>query len=137
MLEILVKEGDTVKQGSGLMELETDKATVTVPSPSSGKIVSIKVKAGDTVEVGSVIVTMETSGAGGTASGSETSCCGNLQRRFPPAPAAQPQAAAPAPAPSSGETLPSLGLHPSHLLHRLPHPRQPQWFNDRSNRPRP
>ncbi|MCC6512229.1 MAG: biotin/lipoyl-binding protein, partial [Pirellulaceae bacterium] len=59
VLEILVKEGDSVKQGAGLMELETDKATVTVPCPTSGKIVSITVKAGDTVEVGSVIATME------------------------------------------------------------------------------
>ena len=59
VLEILVKEGDTVKQGAGLMELETDKATVTVPSPTSGKIVSINVKAGETIAIGSVIATLE------------------------------------------------------------------------------
>ena len=51
VLEILVKEGDTVKQGTGLMELETDKATVTVPSPTSGKIASINVKQGETAFV--------------------------------------------------------------------------------------
>ena len=66
VLELLVKEGDTIKQGAGLMELETDKATVTVPSPQSGKVLSVLVKAGDTVAVGSVILTMEGSGAAAT-----------------------------------------------------------------------
>ncbi len=106
VLEILVKEGDTVKQGTGLMELETDKATVTVPSPSSGKIVSITVKAGDTVAVGSVIATME----GGAAAAKPTAPkaeAPKAQEAAPakPAPAtppasAQPVASQPAPAPA-------------------------------------
>ncbi len=89
VLEILVKEGDTVKQGSGLMELETDKATVTVPSPSSGKIVSVLVKPGDTVPVGTVIVTMD--GAAAPAAKPAAPA---------PAPAAAPAPPAPAPAPA-------------------------------------
>lgn len=82
VLEILVKEGESVKQGTGLMELETDKATMTVPCPTAGKIVSINVKAGETVSVGMVIATLEASSAAAA-----------------PAPAAPPKpAAAPAPA---------------------------------------
>jgi len=61
VLELYVKEGDTVKAEQSLFELETDKATVTVPSPSAGKIVKLLVKEGQTVAVGAVIVHMESS----------------------------------------------------------------------------
>ena len=90
VLEILVKEGESVKQGTGLMELETDKATMTVPCPTAGKIVSINVKAGETVSVGMVIASIEASSAAAA-----------------PAPAAPPKPApAPAPAPEPPKPAP-------------------------------
>ena len=46
VLEVLVAEGAVVKKDQGLLEIETDKATVTVPSPSAGKVVKILVAAG-------------------------------------------------------------------------------------------
>lgn len=84
VLEIFVSEGEDVTRDQGLLELETDKATVTVPSPSAGKIAKILVKAGQSVAIGEVIVQLD--GDGATAA---------------PAPAAapQPEAAAPPPAP--------------------------------------
>jgi pyruvate dehydrogenase E2 component (dihydrolipoamide acetyltransferase) len=60
VLEIYVSEGDSVTKDQGLLELETDKATVTVPSPKAGKISKILVKTGQAVPVGSVIVQLET-----------------------------------------------------------------------------
>ncbi len=63
VLEIYVSVGDSVSKEQGLLELETDKATVTVPSPKAGKISKILVSAGETVAVGSVIIQMEAEGA--------------------------------------------------------------------------
>jgi pyruvate dehydrogenase E2 component (dihydrolipoamide acetyltransferase) len=59
VLDVFVSEGETIEFDAGLIELETDKATVTVPSTSAGKVVKVHVKAGETVPVGSVIVTLE------------------------------------------------------------------------------
>jgi pyruvate dehydrogenase E2 component (dihydrolipoamide acetyltransferase) len=62
VLEILVKVGDVVKKEQSLVEMETDKATVSVPSPAAGKILSIAVKEGQTVPIGGVIATIESVG---------------------------------------------------------------------------
>ena len=82
VLEVLVKVGDVVKKEQSLLEMETDKATVSVPSPAAGKILSIAVKEGETVKVGQVFVTLEASSAPAAAN--------------PVVPAAPAQAAAPA-----------------------------------------
>src|SRR5262252_4150929 len=49
------KEGDAVKRDEPLLELETDKVTVEVPSPADGSIESISVEEGATVQVGAVL----------------------------------------------------------------------------------
>ena len=59
VLAVLVSEGDEVKEGDLLLEVETDKAAVEIPSPYDGKVVEIKVKAGDVVHVGDVLVTID------------------------------------------------------------------------------
>jgi len=59
VLEVYVKVGDTVKKDQALFELETDKATVAVPSPQAGKVLSITVSEGETVKVGQVVGTLE------------------------------------------------------------------------------
>ncbi len=61
VVAVLVKEGDQVKENDTLIELETDKATVPVPSPSGGKVGKILVNAGDRVKVGQAIVEIEES----------------------------------------------------------------------------
>jgi len=67
VLELLVAEGDVIEKDQGLVEMETDKATVIVPSDYAGKVVSINVGEGDTVEVGQVILTVEASEAAAEA----------------------------------------------------------------------
>ncbi len=61
-LEWLVEEGEEVEEDQPVAEVETDKAVVDVPSPSTGTIKELKVKPGDTVEVGEVILTMDAGG---------------------------------------------------------------------------
>lgn len=63
VIEVLVAEGDTVEAEDGLITLETDKATMDVPSPQAGKVVSLKVKEGDKVSEGSLVLTLEVAGA--------------------------------------------------------------------------
>jgi pyruvate dehydrogenase E2 component (dihydrolipoamide acetyltransferase) len=63
VIEVLVKPGDSVTAEQGLITLETDKATMDIPSPAAGKITAVKVKTGDRVSAGSVIATLESAGA--------------------------------------------------------------------------
>jgi pyruvate dehydrogenase E2 component (dihydrolipoamide acetyltransferase) len=82
IVRVLVHEGDVVQEDSPLLEVETDKAQVEIPSPVSGRVETIHVQAGQTVKVGQVLVTF--------ADGAAVS---------PPPP--------PAPAPARGEPVPA------------------------------
>src|ERR1700674_3202363 len=62
VLRLLVKAGDTLAKDQPVLELETDKATIEVPSSVTGKIKEIKVKAGDKVNVGQAILSVEDGG---------------------------------------------------------------------------
>src|SRR5213080_4777705 len=64
VLRVLVNAGDTLAKDQPVLELETDKATIEVPSSVAGKIKEIKVKAGDKVKVGQAILSVEDGGAG-------------------------------------------------------------------------
>ncbi|MGF6417304.1 dihydrolipoamide dehydrogenase [Stenotrophomonas sp. AN71] len=63
VIEVLVAVGDTVKKDQGLVTLESDKATLEVPSSAAGVVKDIKVKLGDTLSEGAVVVLLETEGA--------------------------------------------------------------------------
>ncbi len=63
VLRVLVKPGDTLVKDQPVLELETDKATIEVPSSLAGTVKEIKVKAGDKVKVGQVILRVEDDGA--------------------------------------------------------------------------
>lgn len=64
---ILVKPGDVVAKDQAVLELETDKATIEVPSDVEGRIVELKVKEGDSVSVGQEIFTVEEAAGGSDA----------------------------------------------------------------------
>nr|WP_236905106.1 biotin/lipoyl-containing protein [Coxiella endosymbiont of Rhipicephalus microplus] len=59
VIELLVKPGDRVTKEDGLITLESDKASMDVPSPWGGTIKDIKIKVGDTVKEGDEILTIE------------------------------------------------------------------------------
>ena len=98
VLEIFVSVGDEISVDQDLLEMETDKATVAVPSPVAGKVSKIAVAEGDTVPVGGVIVEVEA--ATGSASAPQP------ESQEAPAPAAE-QAAAPEPEPGPVQPEPA------------------------------
>ncbi|OMS48314.1 dihydrolipoamide acetyltransferase [Burkholderia pseudomallei] len=92
VIEIAVKIGDTVEKEQSLVTLESDKATMDVPSPAAGVVKEVKVKVGDAVSQGSLIVLLGASGG---------------------AAASAPQAAAPAPAPAAPAPAPAPPAAPA------------------------
>ncbi len=64
VIEIFVKAGDLVKADDSLITLESDKATMDVPSPAAGTVKELKVKLGDKLAEGSVVLLLETAEAG-------------------------------------------------------------------------
>ena len=92
VIELLVKDGDTVEKDQALLVLESDKSTMEVPSPGSGIVRGLKVKLGDKLSKGDRICRLEGEGA---------------------APAAKP---APAPAPAKKETKPAEKPAPADLF---------------------
>ena len=71
IIELHVKAGDKISAEDALLTLESDKATMDVPSPQTGTITELRVKVGDTVSEGSTILLLEPEGAAGTP-GKET-----------------------------------------------------------------
>jgi len=67
VIDVLVKPGDTVAAETPLITLETEKATMDVPSPGAGVVKSVAVKKGDRVSKGSLVVTLEAGAASGAA----------------------------------------------------------------------
>ena len=86
IIEVFVKAGDTLKAEDPLVTLESDKATMDVPSPAAGTVKELKVKLGDKVSQGSVILTLDTAAAGGAAAAPKPAA--------PPSSAAAPSKAA-------------------------------------------
>jgi pyruvate dehydrogenase E2 component (dihydrolipoamide acetyltransferase) len=80
LVRLMVAPGTTVAEGQAVMELETDKAVVEVPSSVSGTIKDVMVKQGEKIKVGQVIFTVE-NGAGGK----------RAEEKTPSAPAAKPE----------------------------------------------
>src|SRR6187402_2804577 len=69
VVRILVKVGDTLAKDQAVLELETDKATIEVPSDAAGTVREIKVKQGDKVKVGQLVLTLEPSADASAAAG--------------------------------------------------------------------
>ncbi|MCO8592965.1 biotin/lipoyl-containing protein, partial [Burkholderia multivorans] len=105
VIEVLVKAGDTVEPEQSLVTLESDKATMDVPSPAAGTVKEVKVKVGDAVSEGTLIILLE-GGAAAQPNGAAAPAAAPAQASTPAPAAAAPAAAAPAAAPAaSGGTL--------------------------------
>lgn len=103
VLEVMVAEGDAIEKGQSILELETDKATVMVPSPEGGVVKNINCSEGDTVSVGQPVLTIEAF---------ESSAAAAPAPAAPPAPVAAPEPepappAAPTPAPAPVAATPA------------------------------
>jgi len=104
IIEVFVKPGDAVKPEDPLIALESDKATMDVPSPAAGTVKDLKVKVGDRVSQGKVILVLDAAAAGdgnGAKAPSSALAGGNgASAAAAPAPAAAPVAKAAEPAPA-------------------------------------
>ncbi|NLQ18818.1 dihydrolipoyllysine-residue acetyltransferase [Marinomonas sp. M1K-6] len=89
VIEICVAEGDMVEEGDSIIVLETDKASMDIPSPFTGKIGKISIKVGDTVSEGAAILVVTTESSSTASAASEEK-------------AEAPKSSAPAAAPVSG-----------------------------------
>ena len=90
VIEVLVKPGDTVTKEQSLITLESDKATMEIPSPAAGKVAQLKLKVGDKVSKGSLILLLE----------------GEAKAEAPAQPPKAPEASKPAsPTPSTGADI--------------------------------
>ena len=90
VVTVFVSEGDVVKPGQALLEVETDKAVIEVPCPPGGLVSKVLVKKGDTVKVGQALVLLDAAG---------TSPAPKPAAPAPAIPAPATQVAAPAPKP--------------------------------------
>ncbi len=118
VIEVLVAVGDTVAAEQSLITVESDKASMEIPSSAGGVVKEVKVKVGDKVAKGSVIVVVEGQAAAPQA---------QAQAPAPAAPAAQPAVArseaatsAPVQRPSPTQALQDEGLKPGQLPHASP-----------------
>ncbi len=114
VVKVHVQPGDTVEKDQVIMEIETDKATIEVPSPFAGRVKEVMVKAGDKAEIHQLLMTVETTEAAepvaqpATATGAEAPAPPPAAPAPEPAPAPQkipqPAAVEPAPAPVAEPT---------------------------------
>ena len=98
VIEVLVKVGDAVKAEQSLITVESDKASMEIPSSHAGTVKSLAVKIGDKVKQGSIVLQLEEGAAAGASAASAAGPAGAATPAASGAPAASP-AAAPAPAP--------------------------------------
>ncbi|WP_176154880.1 dihydrolipoyl dehydrogenase family protein, partial [Burkholderia vietnamiensis] len=99
VIEVNIKPGDVIEKEQTLLTLESDKASMEVPSDIAGTVKEIKVKAGDKVSQGTVIALVEASAGAGAAAPAPAKA---PDAPKPAAAAPAPAAAAPAPAPQAG-----------------------------------
>lgn len=121
----LVEPGQSVAEDDPMVEVMTDKATVTIGAPKTGTIQELRAGVGDVVEVGSVIVTLALNGAAVPAAAKEP---GTTKHAAPPPPAPEPPRAAPkkddGPAATAvgdiKETLPGTAYYAKPEAHAAP-----------------
>lgn len=119
VIEVLVSVGDEITADQGLITLETDKATMEVPAPFAGKLLSLKVKVGDKVSQGSVIATIETTSVA-TASAPAPAAQAAAPAPVSAAPVAAPASRPPVPHhPSAGTPVSTGAVHASPAVRRL------------------
>ena len=110
IVKVLVREGDVIREDAPLIEVETDKAQVEIPSPMSGRVAKVHVEAGQTVKVGAVLVTFDdAAGEGAARSTAAPRAAAPSVDRAPSSrtPALAPAPAAPAPARAPSGPVPA------------------------------
>ena len=110
VMRVMVNPGDTIARDQPVLELETDKATIEVPSTVAGTVKEVRVKKGDKVQVGAVVFTVDEAASGGNGASSQKAAKAEQ-------PAAQPQTTEPPPA---SESKPAAETRPDSKVISMP-----------------
>ncbi|MCG2582734.1 dihydrolipoyllysine-residue acetyltransferase [Massilia sp. TS11] len=102
VIELMVKPGDTIQVDQSLITVESDKASMEIPSSHAGVVKEVKVKVGDKVAEGSLVLLVEADGAAAAPAAAPAAAA--------PAPAPAPAAPAPAPAPAPAAAAPAAAV---------------------------
>jgi len=121
IIEILVKAGDTVEADQSLITLESDKASMEIPSPAAGVVESISVKLDDEVGTGDFILKLKVAGAAAPAAPAQAAAPAAAKAEAPATAPAAPaaKAAAPAPAPAAAPAASGAKVHAGPAVRQL------------------
>ncbi|MBB3197027.1 dihydrolipoyl dehydrogenase [Roseateles terrae] len=111
IIEVLVKPGDTIKAEQSLVTVESDKASMEIPSSAAGVVKELKVKLGDKINQGDLLVTLESDAAAAPADASAPAAAPAPAPTPASAPAAAAPAAAPAPAAAAAGPAPQAATY--------------------------
>ncbi|WP_448693270.1 dihydrolipoyllysine-residue acetyltransferase [Pseudomonas rhizophila] len=121
IIEVLVKVGDTVEADQSLITLESDKASMEIPSPAAGVVESVEIKLEDEVGTGDLILKLKVAGAAAPAAPAQAAAPA-AKAEAAPAPAAAPAAkaeTAPAPAPAATPAPSGAKVHAGPAVRQL------------------
>ncbi|MFU2330439.1 dihydrolipoyllysine-residue acetyltransferase [Pseudomonas sp. NFX98] len=116
IIEVLVKAGDSVEADQSLITLESDKASMEIPSPAAGVVESVSIKLDDEVGTGDLILKLKVKGAAPAAAPAPAAAAPSAAA---PAPAAAAPAAAPAVAPTAAPAKPGAKVHAGPAVRQL------------------
>ena len=114
IIEVLVKPGDKVEADQSLITLESDKASMEIPSPAAGVVESVSVKLDDEVGTGDMILKLKVAGAAPAPAPAPAKSAAPS-----PAPSAPTQASAPAAAPVAASAAPGAKVHAGPAVRQL------------------
>ncbi|MBP1208194.1 pyruvate dehydrogenase E2 component (dihydrolipoamide acetyltransferase) [Duganella sp. 1411] len=118
VIEVMVKAGDTIKVDQSLLTVESDKASMEIPSSHAGVVKEVKIKVGDKVAMGSVVLVVEATG-GAAAPAAAAPAPAPAAASAAPAPSPAPAAAAAAPAASQGSVQTGKLAHASPSIRKF------------------
>ena len=116
IIEVLVKAGDTVEADQSLITLESDKASMEIPSPAAGVVESVSIKLDDEVGTGDLILKLKVKGAAPAAAPAQAAAAPSAAA---PAPAAAAPAAPAAAAPAAAPAKPGAKVHAGPAVRQL------------------
>ena len=119
IIEILVKAGDTVEADQSLITLESDKASMEIPSPAAGVVESISVKLDDEVGTGDFILKLKVEGAAAPAAPAQAAAPAPAKTEAPAAAPAPTAKAEPAPAPAAAPAANGAKAHAGPAVRQL------------------
>jgi len=119
VIEVMVKVGDTIKVDQSLLTVESDKASMEIPSSHAGVVKEVKIKVGDKVAMGSIVLVVEATGGAAAPAAPAPAAAAPAAAAAAPAPSAAPAAAAAAPAASQGSVQTGKLAHASPSIRKF------------------